>query len=78
MGDPNWNNGRYYGKSFPRMGMQHARCAQSAVSTASVTPPIPVERWAPSRTAVDLSGPSDLATNVQNPAFLQISALTLR
>ncbi len=25
MGDPNWNDGQYYGKSFPRMGMQHAR-----------------------------------------------------
>lgn len=25
MADPNWNNGRYYGKTFPRMGMQHAR-----------------------------------------------------
>ena len=25
MSDPNWNNGRYYGKTFPRVGMQHAR-----------------------------------------------------
>ena len=25
MADPNWNNGHYYGKSFPVIGMQHAR-----------------------------------------------------
>ena len=25
MSDPNWNNDRYYGNSFPRVGMQHAR-----------------------------------------------------
>ena len=25
MSDPNWNNGNYYGKKFPVMGMQHAR-----------------------------------------------------
>jgi len=25
MADPNWNNGRYYGNTYPRMGMQHAR-----------------------------------------------------
>ena len=25
MADPGWNNGHYYGKSFPVMGMQHAR-----------------------------------------------------
>lgn len=25
MSDPNWNNGHYYGKKFPAMGMQHAR-----------------------------------------------------
>lgn len=25
MADPNWNNGYYYGKSFPVIGMQHAR-----------------------------------------------------
>ena len=25
MSDPNWNNGRYYGNTFPRVGMQHAR-----------------------------------------------------
>ena len=25
MSDPNWNKGRYYGKQFPRIGMQHAR-----------------------------------------------------
>ena len=24
MADPGWNNGHYYGKSFPVMGMQHA------------------------------------------------------
>ena len=25
MSDPNWNNDRYYGNTFPRVGMQHAR-----------------------------------------------------
>ena len=25
MADPGWNGGHYYGKSFPVMGMQHAR-----------------------------------------------------
>ncbi|XP_064395576.1 uncharacterized protein LOC135342697 [Halichondria panicea] len=25
MSDPDWNQGRYYGNSFPRVGMQHAR-----------------------------------------------------
>ena len=25
MSDPNWNKGRYYGKKFPSIGMQHAR-----------------------------------------------------
>ena len=25
MSDPKWSNGNYYGKTFPRMGMQHAR-----------------------------------------------------
>ena len=27
MADPNWNNGWYYNRTFPRMGMQHARLA---------------------------------------------------
>lgn len=25
MADPNWNNGHYYGKTFPVVGMQHAQ-----------------------------------------------------
>ena len=25
MSDPNWNKGNYYGRDFPRIGMQHAR-----------------------------------------------------
>ena len=25
MSDPNWNNGRYYDRDFPYIGMQHAR-----------------------------------------------------
>ena len=34
MSDPNWNDGRYYGNTFPRIGMQHARYMCSCLPIA--------------------------------------------